>query len=372
MANPKEFMISLFSKMGYKTEGFEAMPKYHLIPIYNLFKTGIIPENPQPFLSHFLAIYCFFNNHPDLEKYFLTEIQNKCGSCIMEYAKFLENNPRAEFYYLESIKLGNDIALSYYARYLDHKGDPKCEQYFLESINKRRKFALSNLGYYMEKQNNPEFKKYYLTAIENGCPAGMTRYGEYLLQNGNPDKGRQLLKQAMALGYEPAIIPYGIYLNKKAKFNKMEKLYLYLIEKGNITAMILLAEYYENKKDHLLMEKYYKMVIHQIHLIKWPYQNNYIARFMKSEKFLELMAKYNWKGLIELLDKGNFEISEKILEIILSLNPEELNHVHTGIKVAHNILKQKIDLIDLHIKYSMTGTGFEEARVDFFKQIKEN
>jgi hypothetical protein len=39
------------------------------------------------------------------------------------------------------------------------------------------------------------------------------------------------------------------------------------------------------------------------------------------------------------------------------------------IKVIQRSLKQKVDMIELHFKYSLEGKGFEEAKSHFIKQI---
>ena len=117
------------------------------------------------------------------------------------------------------------------------------------------------------------------------------------------------------------------------------------IEKGNSDAMYNLGLYYRKNKKHLDLLKLYQMINDNIGMI-----NLLNDLFSSADTINNDIIKY-----ISTFHK--FIKSVKSVKLIIS------------VKLLFNSIKTEPDLMELHVKYSMNGKGFEEAKNDFLYSI---
>ena len=85
---------------------------------------------------------------------------------------------------------------------------------------------------------------------------------------------------------------------------------------------------------------------------------------------------YNLTDRTKIINQFN-KISDKILSqdkeheflnILSSFEFKDDDKLCTTLKLLLNTFKQKIELLDLHFKYSVNGLGYEDAKKDFINR----
>ena len=70
------------------------------------------------------------------------------------------------------------------------------------------------------------------------------------------------------------------------------------------------------------------------------------------------------------IDNLNEKIYDEYFLNFINIENEELqNKLPENFKFIKNLYNEKIDLIELHFKYSLDGKGFEEAKKDFINLL---
>jgi tetratricopeptide (TPR) repeat protein len=290
-------------------------------------------------------------------------------------------------YYLKAIDSGDCHAIYNLACYYhDIEDYDLMKKYYLMAIDKKDTDAMYNIAYYYKKINNYDrMKKYYLMAIELNSNIAMYGLGVYYQ---DIDEDYDLMKKyylmAIELNNTQAMTNLANYHQTVDKdYDLMKKYYLMAIEQNNVKAMINLAFYYQIiDKDYDLMKKYYMMVIthHQKDKTLVKQAKNRLINYYKNNKDIISLIKFyhnlNMKQkLIMSLSKylsTESSMNTEILDIIINLPEDYLITCPLSIKLLHNSLNEKINIIDLHFKYSLDGKGFDEARSDFISKITNN
>jgi len=265
--------------------------------------------------------------------------------------------------------------------YRIHKDDENMKKYWLMAIEKGDDNSMYNLGtyYHIVKKDNENTKKYLLMAIEKENHRAMYKLGVYYQKQKDEENMKKYWLMAIEKGYHAAMNRLGLYYKKEKKdYDNMQKYYLMAIEKGNKTAMFNLGFYYQTvKKDFKNMKKYYKMAIETGHNDTIKHMINYYIRYdddcnelisivITAEKYKE------FQKTLELMLRAGKPYNEQTIQYIIEHGHHFTDDCHFLLKQHYNLLKQKIDLMELHFKYTDTGLGMKEAQEDFIKQIMNN
>ena len=260
--------------------------------------------------------------------------------------------------------------------------------------------------YYIFLANNRELGiKYFIDGIEKGCWRCMSNIKTYY---GEVDKNFELSKKYYIMCInEDHDIPFLNYLRKtQRKMNGViEDLFDEIcIKVNNIDTILCICE--EAKE-----EGYYKCMYYMCHNgYKYTHDTQFIEILIKYykqkenyEKIEELVVKYGvciniylkycqknnkYDGVFELhkkhvlnddqittylnmLNEKN-KIDETILSFIADLDISNMGNLNNTLISLKKLLNYNLNLMDLHFKYSVNGTGYNEAKDDFIKYIAEN
>ena len=139
----------------------------------------------------------------------------------------------------------------------------------------------------------------------------------------------------------------GNYYYRINNCEEMEKYYLMAANKGDSNSMNNLGKYYQKINDLNLMKKYYLMSIEKGN-------DNAI-----------------WTLLTYYINNIQNDIYDDYFFKFLNIKNEKLqNKLPINFKVIKKLYNGKLDLLEVHFKYSETGKGFEEAKKDFINLLK--
>ena len=290
-----------------------------LTKIYNLYVNSTRFEPSNGIECVYMGTYCYFKQADFDGTIYFYEKGAAYGSVDAMYCagKFYCDNTinqeKTIKYFGMAIGHGhtpsmNDLAM-YYHEEKDHANAIK---YFQMSISHGSKTSLNNYAMYnVEQRKYTEAKKYFIMAIDNGCNVAMLNYAFHC--------------QHIDYNMEEAL-----------KYMHMA------LEHGNMGAFSILGEHYRHSRDYIklieLCTSYHHMADRKDVIGSITYLGGSILNSIESEKFLMLLTVFEIKPNDKLTSS---------LELLIKT------------------LKQKIDLIDLHFKYSIQGKGFEDAKTDF-------
>ena len=147
------------------------------------------------------------------------------------------------------------------------------------------------------------------------------------------------------------------------------------IKKGNDKAMNNLADYYEEIKNYIEMEKYYLMAIEKgnrdaMNNLAYYYKNNqYELKLLN----LYILKNHNRDEIITLFNKisSSLDLNDKelFLKLLTEYQFENTDKLCVLLALLVNTLKNNIDIMDLHFIYSIHGKGFEDAKRDYFDRL---
>ena len=178
-------------------------------------------------------------------------------------------------------------------------------------------------------------------SIEEGNSYSMFVLGHHYKMEGDTENMIKYFLMAAEKGCERSMINLGNYYSIIGDEENMIKYYLMAIEKGDVTAINNLTTYCECQKNYIpLAQVYYTK-----------------KKYKKLEKTI---------GKIIINEQP---LTETIVEYILECGDKFSDNCHPTIRFIYNLLKTKIDLMELHFKYSEQGKGFQEAKTDFIKQL---
>ena len=69
------------------------------------------------------------------------------------------------------------------------------------------------------------------------------------------------------------------------------------------------------------------------------------------------------------MSEKNSNDDEKIIVNMLIETDFEDNELSSGLKLLKKSLTYKLEIYDLHFKYTLNGLGFDEAKNDFIERI---
>ena len=104
-------------------------------------------------------------------------------------------------------------------------------------------------------------------------------------------------------------------------------------------------------------------------------ENIYVEQY-DEVKLIKLYKKINKKDrlynklneiFIENIDLN--KINKEILDIFLDIDLKDYERCPVSLKIIQNLLKENIEVLDLHFRYSLEGKGFDEAKNDFYERV---
>ena len=135
--------------------------------------------------------------------------------------------------------------------------------------------------------------------------------------------------------------------------------------------MTNLGTYYYGVNDIDNMIKYHMMAIEKDNRIA---MNNLVSYYKRNEMLEELVLLChkinNIPKLVDSLDlllSKRQPITPQVLDIISNIELD--NTASPVLRLIQRLLKQKLDIMDLHFKYSLEGKGFQEAKEDFLNMV---
>lgn len=371
---------------------------------------------------NFIAMYNFityyedeeipnsFQKHPELMKDYQNSIEKCDADLIYKIAQYYEKRIRDSPYFSKIMR-----------------------KYYVLSVEKGRLDAINDLiEHYKWKKNKKNTKnkliKYYLMAIEKGLPDANYNLAKYYKESirydtENDGENNMIKYYLMAVekeGNVDVMVQLGNYYNLKYDDESTMKYYLMAINKGNYEAMKNLANYYKNIGNEEQLLKYSLMADDQQRLDieneSTSYYNNGISdamnnliNYYEKNDDMENMIKYEFMDLknrkttlckeriefyidndlidhfiefcikiddrktlikiIKMYMKSYTGKSKKLNDIILSLNEEELDNLPNYINIYYNLLQNQLEMIDIHVKYAPSGTGYQEAKASFLEQL---
>jgi hypothetical protein len=236
------------------------------------------------------------------------------------------------------------------------------------------------LGYYYLIHNeNPILMNFHFTAAsEQGIIHANICLAGYYCASGYNKLGLAYYKEAAQYGHYVAAHNLGWIYYKNGNFKKMKKFYIIAIQNKNVRSMNDLGWHYYEQKQFIKMKKYYLMACDNGFEISFNNLVLYYNVYNKSFGLLKLYVKYHEKynKRKELIDQFNSVSSEqlspkqelKFLEITSNFIFNDDDKLCSSLKLLNNTIKNKLDLIDLHFKYSITGKGAIEAKKDFLER----
>jgi len=256
--------------------------------------------------------------------------------------------------------------------YYEYQNDyPNMIKYYLMSIEHKQSDSMYNLGAYYKKQKNyDKMLKYFLMAIECGNSFAMNSLGQYYEFVGYYETMIKYYLMAIELKNSTSMCNLGSYYQGQKDYYNMLKYYEMAVELENETAINNLIKYYEDAKDYSNMMIYYLMEVklHNIVPIKlFDHARNDYDWFLKIyAENREFINKYPSRlcDLFVYYINGN-KATPELLNIMTMIDCTS----SPCLEMIKKLALEKIDLMDLHFKYSMEGKGFDDAKNDFFNRI---
>lgn len=230
----------------------------------------------------------------------------------------------------------------------------------------------------------------YLVAIEHGDSTAMCHLANYYFKNKKYELMEKYHLMAIDHHHILSMVSYGYYCGKiEKKYVRMEHYYLMAIQTDSPyqayseSAMYYLAEYYNRIKKMEDMEKYALMFLKYNLIPKLLYMNDIVVEMLSKyyntiEKPVSALHLYiEYKSERPKIIKQFNHISSLILNeeqynlLLTILTTFEFGDdlVHSSIRMLSNVLRNQIDIMDLHFKYTVNGIGYEKAKEEFLQSL---
>jgi TPR repeat protein len=259
------------------------------------------------------------------------------------YCTKIKDEEKAEKYLKLAIELGNIIAAGDLGRYYEYKGYVqnmiRCYTFASEHGNPDAMFRLGT--YYYGIQDYDNMMRYLKMAIELGHPGAMNNLGCYYSDIHDHDNMMKYYTMAIELSDHVAMNNLGSYYRKIKDYDNI------YAENDDRTSMLFLAEHYRSIGNYDGVIKYYLMIFR-----KDPDQ-------IVIDKFTPLLNKneLDFDHYIQLINNLDYNLYSKVVGN------------NKGLLLLYRTYREKIDLLNLPLKYAPYNEGFKEALEDFHANI---
>jgi len=351
-----EYIKSYLKKYGYIYR--EIIDEKSVNEIYDLYSNNIEHDSSDGMvLTYYGLFYNSIKEYTTMVKYYLMAIDLNYDNAMNNLALYYERTQdyvSMMKYYLMAIDKGNSYAmynLGYY--YGNIKDYPNMKKYYLMAIDKGNYNAMCNLGiYYSDIKDYASMEKYYLMAIDKGNSSSMHNLGYYYCEIKDYSSMEKYYQMAIDKGNSSSMHNLGIYYWNIKDYSSMEKYYLMAIKHGCENSEKRLAEYYKNNKLYEQLVYMYFDLVNYINLDESNKEKNKLKLIQSLDLYIPQMGK---------------DIPKRIIEIISELDLTD-TECSFALRLICNILKQKIDIIDLHYNYSPGEKGCKDAKDDFISR----
>lgn len=249
--------------------------------------------------------------------------------------------------------------------------------------------------YYYYKKDYSSMKKYYKKAIDMGNSISMVRIADYY--NKIRDYKNMLKYYRLAIIKCNSIAMKHFYMWYSNKYYKGKLRYGYEFESGQDPHeffMEIFSEPIKNNDSNALLcvskymkffnnpefEKYYNLAFKNRNEKSNEDLLLFSIEIKKYDGLLDILCSLNHNSdeendkLIRYLKisecKSHFLMhQEKYLQLIEKIDKKHINKLDKETQIIWKLLKEKIDLLEIHFNYSPDSVGFDEAKKDFFKKV---
>jgi tetratricopeptide (TPR) repeat protein len=287
----------------------------------------------------------------------------------------------------ESVDVRRDNVYHHYALAMLFAGNTELAiKYFETAIEQGNDMSMFSLGfYYIELKEYDMADKYFSMAAEIKNCYTMHKLALCLECISKRVKAEEYYLQAIEYGCMAAIYDLGEFYECEGKDSLAEKYYLMGVAKGDADCMYGLGLMYrKRKKDWEAAEKYYKMALNNDTKLK-RYKpervfNGLETFYSRRNKYEDLFALY--MAYQELVDSRedilkciqnmfSTQPSSATLELFCEFEFQDDDAIPTIYRLFQTLLKQDLDLMELHMKYRPESEGFTQAKEDFFNQLTQ-
>lgn len=175
------------------------------------------------------------------------------------------------------------------------------------------------------------------------------------------------------------IVFYAVYYQYSSQYNKMIKCFLRSFKLGNDQSLNILAIYYASAKDYQNAFKYCLLAIKNKNLLRFQkfidlvVEQNSVDNLNKlyeinSRLFDDhIYTKIIFDAIVKLIDKNGYTF--ELISIIEQIDVKYFDDSNRMLFSYKKLLTEKINLLDLHFKYSPDTKGYMEAKIDFLKRL---
>jgi tetratricopeptide (TPR) repeat protein len=277
-------------------------------------------------------------------------------------------------------------------------------KYFTMAIEQGYVYSMVLLGRYYDTLKRSELaRKYYLMAAEKNNTTAMIYLAISFEEAHQYELAEKYYLQAIQGGSTTAIYDLADCYETQEKYSLAEEYYLQAIAKGDSDSMYRLGLLYDKKKkDREAAEKYYHMALHDKMSGDHPapkkqqhkdtsskLQNFYSPQdvlgklqklYSRDDRYEDLFALYvNYPELVENRESVLTCIekmfstppSADTLNLFCQFKFRDSDAIPPVYKILHTLMKQDLDLMELHMKYRPHAEGFTQAKQDFFKKLAQ-
>lgn len=195
--------------------------------------------------------------------------------------------------------------------------------------------------YYNIRNDNENAMKYFLMGVEKNDYNSMVNLGVYYRNMGEYENARAYF--LMAIEGKSAKYNMWICYKMEGNYEKMEEYLLMAIKDGCTDSIKPLTDHYKCRGMNLKLLKLYI--------------NN-------GTKRCKIIERFNVIANCKLFpDEKN-----EFLNLLTNFEFNKDDALSSGLELLVNMIKDKLNLLDLHFKYTIRGKGYHEAKEDFYER----
>jgi len=243
--------------------------------------------------------------------------------------------------------------------------------------------------YYKIKQKYETMKEHLFIATYTGFVQAMYILGNHYREQKDYENMLKYYQMACDKGeHSRAAIFIGVHYHNKKDYDKAFEYYTLALKfnKNNKIATFNMGLIYSIRGDKKNMEKYYLESLKSDKNYNKPF--NELVKFYKEDNddvpLINLYRMLNKdkeiaQCIINLLNKDNQDnkdnqeklkvILDCLKEVDIDLEKVKGIQIPTWLRILQSAIKENIEVLDLHFRYSLEGKGFDEAKNDFYERI---
>ena len=162
--------------------------------------------------------------------------------------------------------------------------------------------------------------------------------------------------------------------HKRKEYDSALKYYKKMLENGREETLSELCIIHSLKRDNLKSLKYFKKCIEfKLDISECKFDQIFRANKNYDSLIHFYVNKQRSIKILELLNSISIkDISIETVETIGNYFSTNVNDDDNGLHAfMRNMIKSKIDLLEIHFKYAVDSAGYNEAKTDFYRTVAE-